>query len=65
MTERKIYGKIDRFRLLKIKVILDDEEVIFEGKVEEAPGEILNLKYSKLGHINPMELYVYSEDNNL
>ena len=60
---KKNYGKIDGFRLLNIKVILDDEKLIYEGEVEDAPQEILNLKYSKIGSMNPMELFVYSEVN--
>ena len=60
---RKTYGKIDGFRLLNIKVILDEEKVIYEGDVENAPNEILQLKYSNIGSMNPMELFVYSEVN--
>lgn len=60
---KKSYGRIDGVRLLNIKVILDDEKLIYEGEVDNAPQEILNLKYSKIGNMNPMELYVYREEN--
>ena len=61
---KKPYGKIEGFRLLNSKVILDDEKIIYEGEVENAPKEILQLNYSKIGSMNPMELFVYSETNN-
>ena len=44
----KTYGQIGIFRLVKIRVILNDEKVIYEGMIEDAPEQIKKLKYSKL-----------------
>lgn len=57
------YSKIRSMRLLNIKVIIDDKEVIYEGTVDDAPDNILEMYYSKLIVSNPLELYVYSEVN--
>ncbi len=37
---KKLYGRIDSFRLLNIKVIIDDNNVLYEGMVENLPKEI-------------------------
>ena len=58
-----IYGEIGSARLLNIKVILDDNQLIYEGTIENAPDEIKRLKYSKIDMTNPMTYYVYSEFN--
>ena len=49
-------------RLLNIRVILD-ENIVYEGMVEDAPAEIKKLKYSSVNMGNPIECYVYSELN--
>ena len=36
----KTYGKIDSFKKMDIKVILNDTEVLYEGKVEDAPYNV-------------------------
>ena len=54
---------IDSMRLLNIKVILDDKNVIFEGNVDSAPIEIRKMNYRKINMSGILELYVYSEDN--
>ena len=58
------YSKIRSMRLLNVKVIIDDKEVIYEGMVDDAPENIREMYYSKLSGDNPIELYVYSEFNN-
>lgn len=50
-------------RLLSIKVILDNEKDIYEGRVEDAPEEIKKLKYSKIVMGSPITYYVYSKFN--
>ena len=44
----KTYLQIGDCRTVDIKVILDDKEVIFEGRSEDAPEEIKKLKWSKV-----------------
>ena len=45
--------------MVNIKVILNDEKVLYEGIIEDAPMEIKELKYSKLKMSNVIILYVY------
>ena len=52
---------IGELRNLNIKVIFDDNEIVFEGKSEEVPAEIKELKYSKIEQKDVLILYVYSE----
>lgn len=59
----KTYLQIGDCRTVDIKVILDDKEVIFEGRPEDAPEEIKKLRWSKVCGSYPMEFYVYSEAN--
>ena len=42
-----MYGKIKESKLLNIKVYKDNE-VIYEGKVEDAPENIGNLNYKSV-----------------
>ena len=58
----KLYDNIGSLRLLKIRVFLDDNEVIYEGMVEEAPEEIKRYQYSKImiDDEGTTNLYVYS-----
>lgn len=58
-----MFLKIGSARLLDIKVIWDDKEIIYEGMVEDAPEEIRQLRYSKVESGNKMTYYVYSECN--
>ncbi len=62
--EKKLrtYMQIGDSRLLNIRVILD-ENIVYEGMVEDAPAEIKKLKYSSVNMGNPIECYVYSELN--
>lgn len=53
---------IGSLRLLNVKVILDDNETIFDGMIDSAPEEIKKLKYSKIKMAGKMELYVYSNE---
>lgn len=57
----KTYGRIDEFKKLDIKVILNDTEVLYEGKVEDAPKEIKERHFNKvlLGKIT--EIYIYDD----
>ena len=55
----KTYSEIGIFRMVNIKVILNDEKVLYEGIIEDAPMEIKELKYSKLKMSNVIILYVY------
>lgn len=61
---RKVFLPIGNARLLDIRVILDDEQIIYEGMVDDAPEEIKGLKYSevKMGG-DKIEYLVYSECN--
>ena len=61
----KVYGKIDEFKKMDIKVILNDNEVLYEGKVEDAPDNIKELHYNKalLGKVT--EIYVYEKEDQL
>ena len=57
----KAFAKIQELKNLDIKVIFDDNEIVFEGKSEEVPAEIKELKYSKIEQKDVLILYVYSE----
>jgi len=61
LEKGKVYQRIGSARLLDIKVIKDDTEVIYEGRLEDAPEEIKNMKYSKVDTGKIMVYYVYSE----
>ncbi len=59
----KYYDNIGSLRLLNVRVYLNDNEVIYEGMIEDAPDEIKKYVYSKImiddeGITN---LYVYTE----
>ena len=60
----RIYSRINEFKLLNIKVILDDTKTLYEGMVEDIPKEIGNMLYSKVEMVTPITLYVYSELNS-
>lgn len=62
--EKRAYLTIGSGRLIDIRVILDDNEILYEGMVENAPIEIRNLKYSKVENADKMVFYVYSEFNS-
>lgn len=58
----KIYGKIKNLRLLNVKVIdNDNQNTIFEGKIENIPEEIGEMRYSKIVMGNPVILYIYNK----
>lgn len=59
-NERRTYLQIDSFRLIKIRVILDDK-IVYEGDAEKAPENIKQLKYSKIENSDMTNLHVYSE----
>lgn len=61
--DRKIYGPIALARHLDIIVILDENEKIYEGNVDDDPEEIRKLKYSKVEMEKPIKYYAYSEFN--
>ena len=55
----KTYSKIEVFKKMNIKVILNDKDVIYEGNVEEAPKDIKELHYNKALLGKTTEIYVY------
>ena len=57
--------KIKMLRNLEIKVFLDNENIIYEGNVDNAPNNILNLSYSIIKGMNPIEIYVDTKNNKL
>ena len=62
--KRKVYVSIGSGRLLIIRVVLDDIPTpIYEGRVEDAPEEIKDLKYSKVNVASQITYYVYSDVN--
>ena len=61
--ELRNYGKIGMGRLLDIKVIVEDETVVYEGMIEDAPQSVKDLNYSKIEGNNPMVYYVYNQFN--
>ncbi len=61
-NEEKVYMAIGLGRLLDIRVILDGN-LIYEGRVEDAPEEVRNLKYSKADMGKIITYYVYSKYN--
>ncbi|MBE5820158.1 MAG: hypothetical protein E7310_05040 [Clostridiales bacterium] len=61
--ERRAYLTIGSGRLLDIRVIWEDTEMLYEGMVENAPEEIKNLRYSKIENADKMVFYVYKEFN--
>lgn len=54
------YGRIGGFRLLDIKVVFNDNDILYEGRSDDAPNEIKQLRYSKVEMQNPIILYVYN-----
>lgn len=62
--KKRAYLNIGSGRLIDIRVILDDNEILYEGMVENAPTEIRNLKYYKVENADKMVFYVYSEFNS-
>lgn len=58
--EKRTYLQIDSFRLIKIRVLLDDI-IVYEGEAEKAPENIKKLKYSKIENSDMTNLHVYSE----
>jgi len=59
-NNKKLYQAIGSARLLDIRVILD-EQVVYEGMVEDAPQEVKNLKYSEIKIKDKFEYQVYSD----
>lgn len=52
------YGNIENMRALEIIVINENDETLYEGRVENAPKEIKELEYKKIEVGNPTKLYV-------
>ena len=44
----KLYDNIGSLRLMNIKVIKDNKDVIYEGMIEDAPDDIKKLRYAKI-----------------
>lgn len=53
-------GKIANLRLLNIQVLLNDNDVIYEGMVENAPDHIKEIEYSKAEIGKLFKIYVYN-----
>lgn len=58
------YGKIQNFQKMKIKVILNDQEVLYEGEVADAPPNIKDMYYSQVKLNKVTEIYVYDEEKD-
>ena len=58
----RTYLSIGDGRLLNIRVILDDN-LVYEGMVENAPDELKQLKYSEVKMGNPITYIVFSQIN--
>ena len=58
--KRKVYAKIEDMRLLDIIVYYDDE-LVYEGKTENASDEVKKMKYSEIEMGTPMVLKCYSD----
>lgn len=58
--KKRLDQTIGSARLLDIRVYLDDQE-IYEGRVEDAPQEIKDLKYSEIKIKDKFEYKVYSD----
>lgn len=54
----KTYLRINSCRKLDIKVIKNENEILYEGMVDDAPDEIRNLSYNRVDGGNPMVFYV-------
>ena len=59
--DRNVYMEIGTSRLLDIRVIKNDNEILYEGMVEDAPEDIKQLKYSKIQTTDRVNFYVYGE----
>lgn len=57
----KTYGKIDSFKKMNIKVILNDKDVIYEGNAGDAPEDIRKMHYVKASLGKVTEIYVYND----
>ena len=62
--EFKKYCKIGMSRLLNIKVILNDDELIYEGEVDEAPKDIKERYYYRVQLVGNRDAiyFVYDDD---
>ncbi|MBR0350435.1 MAG: hypothetical protein IJH76_01195 [Clostridia bacterium] len=62
-NNKKAYLQVGSIRLYNIVVNYDGNE-IYRGKVEDAPEEIRQLKYSKVNISNDIVCEVYSQAQN-
>ena len=59
----KKYEKIGLAKMINIKVIQNDQDVIYEGPVEDAPEEVKNMYYYKITLASKVTTYyVYTDD---
>ena len=56
-----MYRKIGDFRKMDIQVILNDQELIYEGIVDDAPIDIKELHYTKVELGKVTKIYVYKD----
>lgn len=59
-SKKRIYMQIGGSRLLDVQVYLDNN-MVYDGVVENAPDEIKKLKYSEIQMSNKLIYKVYSE----
>lgn len=60
----KLYDNIGSLRLMNIKVIKDNKDILYEGMVENAPDDIKQLRYAKIEiDSGTTILYVYSQED--
>jgi hypothetical protein len=62
-NNKREYMQIGLGRLLDIRVFLDNE-MIYEGMVEDAPQEVKDLKYSEIEIQDKFIYKVYSKGDN-
>ena len=59
----KKYQKIGLARMVNIKVIRNDKDVIYQGDIKDAPEEIKNMFYYKTEVSSEVTIfYVYADD---
>ena len=64
VTMMKLYDNIGSLRLMNIKVIKDNKDILYEGMVENAPDDIKKLRYAKIEiDSGTTILHVFSQEN--
>lgn len=59
----KTYGRIDEFKRMNVKIILNDNQILYEGNVENVPFNIKEMHFNKV-HLGAVtEIFIYDEKN--